>query len=162
MRARDGAVSGSLGVSGAREQGDTVKSVVRKPETLLEPAQLQNAKMVACGASHTLVLTGVGDVFAFGHGEHGKLAQGQGNEFDQFQPKQVRLACRTLPASLPPCLLLLGARHLAARNLALHRLHMPLVSRAQQPCCTFTVLCLGQLGGVGCGVGTAGICRRHA
>ena len=44
MRARDGAVSGGVR---AREQGDAVKSVVRQPETLLEPAQLQNAKMVS-------------------------------------------------------------------------------------------------------------------
>jgi alpha-tubulin suppressor-like RCC1 family protein len=67
-----------------------VKTVVKGPETVLEPGQLQNSKMVACGSHHTLILTGVGDVFACGHGEHGKLAQGQGDEFDLFTPKQVK------------------------------------------------------------------------
>jgi hypothetical protein len=110
---------------------------------------MSNRRQVACGASHTVVVTSVGDVFAFGHGEvglpwakawqhtlaahaaalrgmlawrhalmrlcahhrralapacsrmldtrafassaqHGKLAQGDGNEFDQFAPKQAR------------------------------------------------------------------------
>jgi len=35
-------------------------------------------------------MTGVGDVFAYGHGEHGKLAQDEGNEFDLYTPKQVQ------------------------------------------------------------------------
>jgi len=35
-------------------------------------------------------MTGVGDVFACGHGEHGKLAQGEGNEFDLYTPKQIQ------------------------------------------------------------------------
>jgi alpha-tubulin suppressor-like RCC1 family protein len=40
--------------------------------------------------TNTLILiTGVGDVFACGHGEHGKLAQGEGNEFDLYTPKQI-------------------------------------------------------------------------
>ena len=36
-----------------------------------------------------MVLTGVGDVFACGHGEHGKLGQGNDNELDLYTPKQV-------------------------------------------------------------------------
>jgi len=55
-----------------------------------DPSQLTNAKMVACGAHHTLILTGVGDVFACGHGEDGKLAQGEGNDLDLYTPKQIQ------------------------------------------------------------------------
>ena len=44
-------------------------------------------KMAACGESHTLVLTEVGRVWAFGGGEHGRL--GTGDEDDRTTPTEV-------------------------------------------------------------------------
>ncbi len=44
-------------------------------------------KMVACGDSHTMVVTGQGEVFSFGRNQNGQL--GQGSRLDCMAPKKV-------------------------------------------------------------------------
>ena len=46
--------------------------------------------MVACGVSHTAVLTEGGGVYTFGNGEDGRL--GHGDEEDQLAPRRVPAA----------------------------------------------------------------------
>mmetsp|Transcript_34656 Transcript_34656/g.54121 ORF Transcript_34656/g.54121 Transcript_34656/m.54121 type:complete len:95 (+) Transcript_34656:503-787(+) len=57
-------------------------------DQIIEPKQLRNAKQVSCGERHTIVVTGYGDVFAFGHGQYGKL--GTGSDLDLYVPTQIK------------------------------------------------------------------------
>jgi len=76
----------SLG--GALGLGDGAPNSVTEPIFVREPRELRDVRAVACGARHTLALTKLGDVFAMGLGEYGRL--GQGHDRDLYTAERVR------------------------------------------------------------------------
>jgi alpha-tubulin suppressor-like RCC1 family protein len=76
----------SLG--GALGLGDGAPNSVTEPIFVREPRELRGVRAVACGARHTLALTKLGDVFAMGLGEYGRL--GQGHDRDLYTAERVR------------------------------------------------------------------------
>jgi len=72
-------------VEGALGDGTTDAARAPVPLTTLQGVMV---RAVACGARHTLALTKLGDVFAMGLGEYGRL--GQGHDRDLYTAERVR------------------------------------------------------------------------
>ncbi|XP_065335616.1 RCC1 and BTB domain-containing protein 1-like [Cloeon dipterum] len=82
--------SGTLFAWGKNERGELglgTKEYTMVPTKVEGDLEGKRVVQVACGKSHTLVLTSDGEVFAFGSNDYGQL--GLGNTVDTSHPKKV-------------------------------------------------------------------------
>jgi alpha-tubulin suppressor-like RCC1 family protein len=64
--------------------------IVARPTALKMPRWMRPIKAVACGSSHAMALTDLGQIYSWGCGSYGAL--GFGTREDVYTPKVMMLA----------------------------------------------------------------------